>query len=220
MGGRTGWLLAGVVCIGAVLAYASFSRTELAPEKALAPEYVAAHVTLPPAAQPLDVREPIEPTAPSPTVAGEPADVKPALSEVQARLLNSGRQLSWCLEEYTASPSKGKANTIMCISIAILVDTYGCGRSWDSRVANEVRPPIDDSGPWTFVYNNRVYEVSSHRFPEYGEYMKLLLADGPSTADGDHGGWLNSSLETRIFELAKEAQGIVSDLDMKGIDRK
>jgi len=125
-------------------------------------------------------------------------------------MANAARQLSWCRDQYKENPSSEKANAIMCISIAMLVDWYGCGRTWDSRSTFEAPKPVEGSELWTFVYNNHVYEISGQRFPEYAQYMGLLLGNDADPLNHRKPHKLDSALETRILGLAEEAQTLAA----------
>lgn len=159
---------------------------------------------------------------PEPQAVAPSAQGKPLSSMTRAEKNALG--LDYFLAEFNSTPNLPNANPVLCLSIAVLIETYGCGTVVDGSKLTQSRFRTNDSDPWTFVYNGRIYEFDPYRFPEYGELMHASHPEeefqsthasrqGIDTDNFEHaagsGKAIDPLLQQRILALAEEAKGIL-----------
>ena len=76
--------------------------------------------------------------------------------------------------EFSASRTPQKASLLICLTIATLIEEYGCGAVSDASAGFKPKRRRRPDDAWSFLLDGMAYEFEDMRFPEYGVMMRAL----------------------------------------------
>lgn len=148
---------------------------------------------------------------PTPTLSGDPQSVTQSLpADSTGRTDRTARRLEHFLALFSEHSNLDNAHPVLCLSIALLIERYGCGVVRDCRTPISGGLRTSDADPWIFIYNGKSYEFEANRFPEYGDWMRALGSQQAKDHTVEARNTLDPDLGQRILKLAEEAQAVAN----------